>query len=54
MTFKELKTEAKARGMTVRLIDGEYQVNNKGDREECAYYTNDIQDAASTMRLMAR
>jgi hypothetical protein len=53
MNLLEAKRELRACGMTIRRRDGEYRVNFVGDCEALAYYTNDIEDAVATAKLMA-
>jgi hypothetical protein len=52
-TFKEVKAETKAVGMSVRKTpDGEFRVNFPNGAESTAYYTADAQDAINTARAM--
>ena len=53
MTIAQLKASL-PEGIVVRKVDGEYRVNFRGGSEDTAYYTDDIQDAADTARVMAQ
>jgi len=54
-----LSTEAKIKtirelGFTVGVKDGEWRITPKGAPESAAYYTDDLDDALGTARLMAK
>lgn len=52
MTIKQATFELRQIGVTLRKQDGEYRVNAKGASEVHAYYTDDINDAVATGRLL--
>ena len=52
MTLQTAKNQLRDFGMSVNVRDGEYRVNFLGGKEETAYYTNDLEDAVDTGRLM--
>ena len=57
LTLKGAQKAAKENGMTIRKVEGEYQVFKKGDSPskgaDC-YYTDDLEDAYLTMLDIAR
>jgi hypothetical protein len=53
MTIKQAREELGRVGMVLRASDGEFRVNVRGGAESTAYYTNDLDDAVGTGRLMA-
>ncbi len=54
MSLAKAKTFLRDIGMTIKLRDGEYQVNFANAKNDRAtYYTNDIDDAVSTAIFMA-
>ncbi|WP_266156792.1 hypothetical protein [Dyella silvatica] len=57
MNQKQAREELASYGMTLRCTDGEYRVTFKGwprERAEAvAHYTDDIDDAVNTGRVMA-
>lgn len=52
MTLAEAKKLVRVYGCTLREKVGEYRVNLLGGSEDTAYYTNDLDDAVETARLM--
>lgn len=56
MNFKQAKLIAKEHGMTIkRIVDcGEYMVNWIGAPESIAYFTDSIDDAVETLKVMAK
>jgi hypothetical protein len=40
-------------GLRLTKTDGELRVNFAADREESAYYTDNVEDAIGTARIMA-
>lgn len=56
MTLAEAKKLVRVYGCTLRETlrekVGEYRVNLLGGSEDTAYYTNDLDDAVETARLM--
>jgi hypothetical protein len=50
MTLTYLKEAAKRRGYIVKKTDGEIEIYPKGKRGDASYFTNDTNDAFSTMR----
>lgn len=52
-SFGEARAEARTLGCSLRRKDGEYRVNFLHGDEATAYYTDDLQDALGTARLMA-
>lgn len=54
MLMKEATAEAKRLGMVLRRCYGGYRVNRKGAHDSYAYYTDDLDDAVTTMRVMVK
>ena len=58
MTYTTARKTLRAVNMCIRRFDGEYRVQlAESNREETAYYTDDLQDAVDTgldMRRIAR
>lgn len=54
MTLKNAMAEAKKHGTHLRKVEGEYQVkpHNKSWTSDSVYYTDDIDDAVGTAKLM--
>lgn len=48
VTLKEAIKLLSAKGITLKKVDGEYQVNYKGGKEATTYYTDDLDDAVAT------
>jgi hypothetical protein len=54
MTFKEAKQKVAAMDrMTITKKPEEFRVNYKGGKEPTAYYTDDLEDAVETARVMS-
>ena len=56
-TLKDVQKAAAQNGMTIRPVEGEYQVFKKGDspaKGSPCYYTDDQEDAYHTMLDIAR
>ena len=51
-SFGEARAEARTLGCSLRRKDGEYRVNFLHGDEATAYYTDDLEDALGTARLM--
>jgi hypothetical protein len=55
MTLQEAKSIARHLGLTLRQVrSGDYRVNFRDGNETTAYYTSDLEDAASTAVEMVR
>jgi hypothetical protein len=55
MTIRDAKLELAKLGMVLSKTEyGEFRVNFKGGSEATAYYTNDLEDAIGTGRLMGQ
>lgn len=54
LTQANVSTTLRNLGIVIRKRDGEYRVNFKGGSEATAYYTDDIQDALDTGKMMAQ
>lgn len=50
MTVKEATTTLKTLGFTLRYVEGDYRVCPKGESEDVAYYTDDLNDAVWTAK----
>jgi hypothetical protein len=53
MTIRRAKLALHEHGVSLRYRDGEFRVNLAGGNESTAYYTDDLQDAVETGRMMA-
>ena len=53
ITLKDAKELLRAYALTINKKDDEYRVNYLGGKEETAYYTDDIEDAIATGKMMA-
>jgi len=55
MTVAEARKAIQALGLTLRYLGGEYRVDFRYShrQHDTAYYTNDLEDAVGTARLMA-
>lgn len=54
MNLKDVKKQLSAIGVTIKTIEGtEYRINFKGGSEASAYYTDDLEDALITGKVMA-
>ena len=53
-TLADAKKELASIGISIRKEDDEYRVNFKGGTEDTAYYTDDLDDAVGTGKLMAK
>ena len=54
MTLRKAREILRAVDVVIRRTDyGEYRVCVRGCGEESAYYTNDLEDAVDTGRMMA-
>jgi len=49
MTISQAKAVARTHGYTLRKNDDEYRLNIRGGDEATAYYTDDLDEAISTM-----
>lgn len=54
MTLKQAKVTLAAYQVRVRHRDGEYRVCMRGCPETCAYYTDNLEDAVATGKLLSR
>ena len=54
MTLRQATIELRSQGITLRKVDGEYQVLPKGTGPAQTYYTNDLGDAYATGLAIAR
>ena len=55
MTLQEAKSIARHLGLTLRTVrSGDYRVNFRDGNETTAYYTDNLEDAVSTVVEMAR
>ena len=52
-TLAEAREILKEHGLIIRKRDGEYRVNFRGQSEDSAHYTNDLNDAINTGLTMA-
>ena len=54
LTLSHVRTQLRTIGIVIRRTDyGEFRVNYRRGNEPTAYYTNDIEDAFGTGKLMA-
>lgn len=54
MSFTETKRIYRAKGVNIKKIEGEYQVNYIGGKEATKYFTDSLEDALNTADIYIR